>query len=232
MKILNKTNGFLRKVRQYLCAFFHHLVSFWFPWLVLIAMLVVSCLSVPNEMTYLVILVFVFLAMLLFRPMNIIYGLIGTHGYIGLFFFVFFFINFLFAKIYYHTCFEKAGITYDINQPHVEFDLFDSYEGIERMVLCSDSLERLPATCKDTAHYYYRVDFSWVMRNTLLTSLMQEPTDFFSVSNTYTGQRQGKEDPNYDMAKFFHWFLIFHILVSWILLGVFISLVYQRFRKT
>lgn len=227
------TRNILGKIKRIISALFHHVCSFWFPWLILGAMLVVSIMSIPNKTFILTVLALVFLVVLIFKPMNIIYGLIGTHGYIGLFFFLFLLINFIFAKIYYHTCFEKAGITYDINQPHVEFNMFDSYDGLERVVLCSDSIERLPETCKDSVHYYYRVDFSWVMRNTLLTSLMQEPTDFFSVSSTYTGERQSKaNDPNNDMAIFFQWFSTFHILISWILLGVFISLVYQKFRNT
>ena len=225
--------NFLRKVKHDLCGFWYHIRTFWYPWLILGIMLGVSCFPVPYKTQVLTILAFAFLAVLFIKPMNIIYGLIGTHGYIGIFFLLFFVINYIFAKIYYHTCFEKAGITYDINQPHVEFNMFDSYDGSERIVLCSDTLERLPETCKDSVHYYYRVDFSWVMRNTLLTSLMQEPTDFFSVSSTYTGERLSKtKDPNYDMAKLFQWFSTFHILISWILLGVFISLVYQKFRKS
>lgn len=256
--IIRKTIiNILRKAKHDLRALGHHICTFWYPWLILGVMLGLSLssrMTIPYKTHVLTILAFAFLIVLFFKPMNIIYGLIGTHGYIGIFFLLFFFINYIFAEIYYHTCFEKAGITYDINQPHVEFNLFDSYDGLERIVLCSDTLERLPETSKDSIHYYYRIDFSWVMRNTLLTSLMQEPTDFFAVSSTYTGVRYNKEessgswwtklklwldpkhkvdeDPNYEMAKFFQWFSTFHILISWILLGVFISLVYQKFRKS
>lgn len=228
---INKIRNFLRKTKQYLCDFFLHLFSFWFSWIALAAMLFVSFMDVPNKMLILTILVFIFLAVLIFKPMNIIYGLIGTHGYIGFFFLLFFVVNVVFAGIYYQIFFQNAGVTYDINQPHVEFNLFEFDTVSERIVYRSEGIETLPVTNNDTAHYYYRIDFSWVMRNTLLTSLMQEPTDFYSVSSTYTGVSRNKEDLNYDIAKFFQWFLVFHILVSWILLGVFISLVYQKFRK-
>lgn len=209
----------------------NHLQSFWLPWLLLLSMLG-AAFFVHDSHILLMVIVGLFFVVLCVRPMNIIYGLIGTRGDINCFFILFTFINLLFAFIYFFAFFDDAGITYDTNQPHVEFKLFESDERAECMALCSDGLESLPETCADSVHHYYHVSFSWVMRNTLLTSLMQEPTDFYSVSSTYTGVRQFNNDPNYDMAKFFHWFLIFHILVSWILLGVFISLVYQRFRKT
>ena len=164
--------------------------------------------------------------------MNVIYGLIGTHGYIGLFFVLFIVINILFSEIYYAAYFKNAGITYDINQPHVEFGIFDSSDLSEKPILCEEQIESLPSTNSDSIHYYYRIERMWVYQNTFLTSLMQEPSDFFSVSSTFTGVRQSADDSNYWLARSFSWFLIFHIFISWILLGVFISLVYQKFRNT
>lgn len=209
-----------------------HLRSFWIPWLLIGLMLLVSFVDIPSKTCVLLGLVSVFVLILVIKPMNIIYGLIGTHGYIGLFFFIFIVINFLFAGIYYETFFKHAGITYDINQPHVEFNLFEKGHNGPDTATVSPREVNLPRTCDDNSHFYYRTRFWWVLRNTFLTSLMQEPTDFFSAANTFTGVTQSNKDPNFNTANTFHWFLIFHIMISWILLGVFISLVYQKFRNT
>ena len=144
---------------------------------------------------------------------------------------MFFLINVLFAGIYYYGFFCNAGITYDCNQPHIEFELFKTTNDKGKLVISSRDEESLPSTCSNQDHYYYRTTCQWVLQNTILTSLMQEPTDFFSASGTYTGSFQNNVDRNLITASIFHVFLIFHILVSWILLGVFISLIYQKFRN-
>lgn len=209
-----------------------HLKMFWLPWLLLAIMLVVSWFSCLRIV--LVIVMGIFASLFIIKPMQVVYGLIGTHGYIGMFFFLFLLINVVFAGIYYGAFFRKAGISYDVNQPHVEFNIFKKgcQDVSEMIVLCGSEKETLPVSCTDSFHYYYRTDFSWVLRNTFLTSLMQEPTDFFSAANTFTGKVQNKKDENYLISKIFHYFLIFHIMISWILLGVFISLIYQRFRNS
>ena len=207
-----------------------HLESFGIPWLLIGLMLLVSFINIPFKTFSLLGLVVAFVLMLVFKPMNIIYGLIGTHGYIGLFFFLFIIINFSFSGIYFKVFFKDAGITYETNQPHVEFAMFQDTTG--KVMPLQPCKEYLPPTSKDTIHTYYKTTYGWVLRNTFLTSLMQEPTDFFSAANTFTGVTQSKEDPNFAMANSFHWFLIFHIMISWILLGVFISLIYQRFRNS
>lgn len=207
-----------------------HAMSFWLPWVLLTLMLVISCINLPSKPYLLLGLVVVFVIVLILKPMNIIYGLIGTHGYIGLFFLLFFVINFGFSGIYYYAFFHDAGITYETNQPHVEFALFHNIKEAE--MIPEKSEENLPQTSKDSPHTYYKTTYNWVLRNTFLTSLMQEPTDFFSATNTFTGVTQSSKDPNYTISKTFHWYLIFHIMISWILLGVFISLVYQKFRNS
>lgn len=207
-----------------------HALSFWLPWVLLALMLAISCINLPSKTYWLVGLVLVFVIVLIYKPMNIIYGLIGTHGYIGLFFLLFFVINFCFSGIYYFAFFRDAGITYETNQPHVEFAMFYNIKETERVPKTSE--EKLPQTLKDSPHTYYKTTYRWVLKNTLLTSLMQEPTDFFSATNTFTGVTQSPKDSNYTMSQTFHWFLIFHIMISWILLGVFISLVYQKFRNS
>ena len=208
-----------------------HLRAFWTPWLVFLLMFAAAFLPLPWRLYLLLLLMLVFIIVLLCKPMNMIYGLIGTRGDIKLFFRMFIYINIFFSGFYYFGFFEHAGITYDINQPHVEFNLFESCSEDGIPVLCDGDKETLPIESSDSIHFYYRTTYPWVLKNTILTSLMQEPTDFFSVTSTFTGSYLKKQDSSDLITETFHWFLIFHILVSWILLGVFISLLYSKFRN-
>ena len=173
--------------------------------------------------------------------------------------------------IYYYSFFKNAGITYDVSQPHVEFNIFeDCYKGASFVLVEQNGKEimaieqgmrkhiydkngwaliapvhkekedvktqiikkeHVPTNDTELFHYYHRIDYIWVLQNTLLTSLMQEPTEFYSFTCTYNGDHDEVEDRNVIMSSSFHWFLVFHILVSWIFLGVFISLIYQKFRN-
>lgn len=204
---------------------------FWLPRVIFVLMLIVAFFGGDTKSNWLYLLMVIFVAGLVFKPMNIIHGMIGTRGDIRWFFFTFIFINFVFAGIYFFAFFKEAGITYETNQPHIEFYAFKGVTPEEKIIQCDNEAELLFPTCTDSAHYYYKTEFWWVFRNTLLTSLMQEPTDFLSAVGTFTGQRQNPTDRNYSMSEAFHWFLIFHIMISWILLGVFISLIYQKFRN-
>lgn len=206
---------------------------FWIPWLLLLAMLGVSFYK-RFDWLYIVMGIFVFA--LIWKPRHFIYGLIGTRGTIRMFFIYFIIINFLFSGVYYFSFFQNAGITYETNQPHVEFDVDEFHESNDTETTSIKFHESIPPTSKDTVgkdtvHTYYRITYPWVLRNTFLTSLMQEPSDFFSICSTFTGKEQSTNDPNYAWSRCFHWFLIFHILISWILLGVFISLLYSKFRN-
>ncbi len=211
----------------------HHLKAFWMPWLVFGCILGVSFFDIPCKMKMFLIAfsMVVFVLFLIIRPMNIIYGLIGTHGNINLFFFLFIAINVFFSWFYYNTFFCRAGVTYDANQCYVEFELFDKdSDEFEKIVTLDDTKNTLFSSDTVVKQYYCRVDYSWVLRNTILTSFMQEPTDFFSVASSHINKPQQNQETS--LADWFHWFLIFHILVSWIMLGVFISLIYQKFRNT
>ena len=203
---------------------FLHLRSFWMPWLFFVLMFVVSIIPIPWKLCWLSLLTVFFVIALLWRPMNVIHGLIGTRGDIKLYFRMFIYINLFFSGIYYFGFFKHSGITYDINQPHIEFNLFEYCSEKGQPVLCNSGKETLPIVSRDSIHYYYKTTYPWVLQNTILTSLMQEPTDFYSVSSTFTGSIREKRYSNYWVAYIFNWFLIFHILISWILLGVFISL--------
>lgn len=225
-----------------------HLASFWIPWLFIVCMVVVSWLCFPWDLIGLSILMFGFVLFMIFKPMNVIHGLIGTRGDIRLFLGMFLFINLCFSCIYYFGFFKDSGITYDLNQPHVEFNIFmgEDRDGFfpevnkenvpDNSVMSHDRSQcriiakPLPASPVHSIHYYHRISYKWVLQNTFLTSLMQEPTDLYTFSCTYTGNHN-KADNNKRVANCFNWFLVFHIMISWVLLGVFISLIYQKFRN-
>ena len=246
-----------------------HLRSFWIPWALLCAMLLVSwCFDNEIRMSSLYVLMGLFVIALILRPMNVIHGLIGTRGDIKMFFFMFLLINLLFSGIYYQGFFRYAGITFDVSQPHVEFNIFENQgRDVEALMIEKEEpvvwfkkgkarlvdmvgehikgirgsekgrqlkktriYEHLPQAQTDLAHYYHRIGRIWVVQNTFLTSLMQEPTEFYSFTCTYTGNHD-INDKNAQIATGFQWFLVFHILVSWVFLGVFISLIYQKFRN-
>ena len=92
--------------------------------------------------------------------------------------------------------------------------------------------------------HYQRVNILDVISNTVMTSLMQSPTELFSAAATYNrSQDLSNRSPeavlpsdvqlqemNIQKAQAFHVLLIFQILISWIFFGVFISLLYSKFR--
>lgn len=183
--------------------------------------------------------------LLIAKPMNAVYGLMGTTGSIELFFATFLLFTLLFAGIYQLGFFQTAGVSYDINQPHLDYGL---YAGKDREPMTV----RLPAQ-RDTAvveHWaedsvwyetlitervgqlnYQPISFWSTWRNTILTALMQEPVEFFVVASTYNAAVY-TDDAMLDeqKAETFQWLLIIQILISWIFFGVFISLLYSKFR--
>ena len=265
MKIVTKTKLYL----FFRYRFFPHLYSFWIPWTLLVLMLLVAITNVPWKLGLLSLLMLLFVVTLVFASMNVIHGLIGTRGDIRMFFFMFLVINLLFATIYYCAFFKNAGITYDVSQPHVEFNIFEKcgkdadfviveqgknetvilaqgmrkqltnngwiiitpvQEDMARVESQDFKMEHVPTNHAESSHYYHRINRVWVLQNTLLTSFMQEPTEFYSFTCTYNGSHEAA-DRNVEVSRSFHWFLVFHILISWIFLGVFISLIYQKFRN-
>lgn len=185
----------------------------------------------------------------LFKPLNAVYGLMGTTGSIKLFFCNFLFITSLFATIYQLAFFEDAGISYDVNQPHIDYNLYSQGKNEAKEVIQSDTLfyKRLvnntwkPDTIVQESKLSYQpIGFTFTWRNTILTALMQEPTDFFLAASTYNESmvdpRLSKEEQRKEIqldkekAMTFQWILIFQVLISWIFFGVFISLLYNKFR--
>lgn len=190
------------------------------------------------------------------RPMNAVYGLMGTSGSIRLFFFTFFVITILFAWIYQSAFFENAGISYDVNQPHIDFQKYavtakaDTAKKdlpivvvstkrdtvyVEHLLDSTSYTETIIQThvTRDTPPelHYQPIGFLQVWRSTILTTLTQESADLLSIATVHN---EAMESTNVGLDKeksvLFEWILIFHIIISWIFFGVFISLLYNKFR--
>ena len=184
--------------------------------------------------------------LLLTKPMNAVYGLMGTTGSIPLFFATFLLMTVLFAGIYQWGFFQEAGVTFDINQPHIDYGLYAGEERTPRVVelpLRRDTtvVERIAAdgsriretvvTEQADRLHYQPISFWFTWRNTILTALMQEPVEFFSMAAIYNDAvYTGDAVLDVQKAEAFQAILIFQILISWIFFGVFISLLYSKFR--
>lgn len=186
--------------------------------------------------------------LILVRPMNAVYGLMGASGSIRLFFFNFILITLIFAGIYQIGFFHDAGISYDVNQPHIDFDLFENCSRKDTTIVWSEpsnekvvtkSVAADKTTRYDTVFHlvsselnYQKIDFWLTWRNTILTALMQEPAEFFAVASTANSSMNKDNGAEHDRQKaaVFQWILIFQVLISWIFFGVFISLLYNKFR--
>ena len=181
--------------------------------------------------------------LMLFRPLNAVYGLMGTSGSIRILFINFVVISLVFSTIYYFGFFKDAGISYGVNQPHINYQFYANnsqcnppVREIRDTVLLehtSDKLsfkETVVHVKKDTLHYQ-RIEFMRVWRSTIMTTLTQEPTDLFSIASVHNVSMES-ENVGLDKEKsdIFEWILIFHIIISWIFFGVFISLLYNKFR--
>lgn len=185
-------------------------------------------------------------------PMNAVFGLMGTTGNIRLFFFNFILISTIFAGIYYFCFFKNTGISYDVNQPHIEFSAFNTYQQETFSIKTEKKIFIYNNDVKDSNTFlleteevnYQRINLPSVISNTLMTSLMQEPTELFSAAATYNKIQDNANRSseaivpsgitlscyNIEKAQAFHLILIFHIMISWIFFGVFISLLYNKFR--
>ena len=195
-------------------------------------------------------------ALIILRPMNAVYGLMGTSGSIRLFFFNFVIISLIFSSIYYFGFFKDAGISYDVNQPHVDFQRYavtanaDTTKTGLPIITVSTKRDTIYLEHKlDTTSYtetiiqthvtrdtimplqYQPIDFWQVWRSTILTTLTQESADLLAIATVHN---EAMESTNVGLDKekseLFEWILIFHIIISWIFFGVFISLLYNKFR--
>lgn len=198
-------------------------------------------------------------ALIILRPMNAVYGLMGTSGSIRLFFVNFVIISLIFSSIYYFGFFKDAGISYDVNQPHIDFQKYaattkaDTTKEDLPIVIVSTKRDTVYVEHKlDSKSYtetviqthvtrdtimpptplqYQPIDFWQVWRSTILTTLTQESADLLSIATVHN---EAMESTNVGLDKekseLFEWILIFHIIISWIFFGVFISLLYNKFR--
>lgn len=199
--------------------------------------------------------------LIILRPMNAVYGLMGTSGSIQIFFFNFVIISLIFSTIYYFGFFKTAGITYDVNQPHIDFQKYAVIT--EAVSTKTDSPIIIVSTKRDTVYvehqldstsytetiiqtrvardtimppipiplHYQPIDFWQVWRSTIMTTLTQESADLLAIATVHN---EAMESTNVGLDKgkseLFEWILIFHIIISWIFFGVFISLLYNKFR--
>lgn len=199
------------------------------------------------------------ITLIIMRPMNAVYGLMGTRGSIPIFFFNFIFISLIFSSIYYFGFFMDAGISYDVNQPHIDYQRYavtakvDTTKADSPIVIVLTKRDTVYVEHKlDTISYtetiiqtrvtrdtimpsvplnYQPIDFWQVWRSTILTTLTQESADLLAIATVHN---EAMESTNVGLDKekseLFEWILIFHIIISWIFFGVFISLLYNKFR--
>jgi hypothetical protein len=226
-----------------------HFRDFHIIWIILAVVLVTPLLYqlIGGEITPwpFCLAIILFFGYLIWKPLGAVHGLMGTSGSIRILFLNFVLISFIFAGVYYYGFFKDAGITYDVNQPHIDYKMFaanlDKSDSTKTIIMRDTVyIERqTDNSCISEAvvHFsadeikYQRISFGYVLRNTILTTLMQDPGDLFTLASTYN---QGIEsnDTSFDKWKcnLFQWTLIVQILISWIFFGVFIALLYDKFR--
>lgn len=208
-----------------------------------------------------------FIIFLFHKPLNVVYGLIGTKGHIRTYLIRLVVINVIFSLIYQFGFFKNAGITYDINQPYISYNLYEKFDkNCDEVITLKEDTTFIQTNgdpmnfaffVEETKCKYQPIRYLDVLKNTLMTSFMQEPCDFFAISSTYTDvenetiyiENNGKYQNTgiqlrynnelscepaveFDRQKsdLFHWLLILQVFISWILFGVFISILYNKFR--
>ena len=242
-----------------------HILDFWPVWVVLVLFFGVAVIFAATEHWTIARIIadsglLILLLLLLIRPMNVVYGLIGTSGSVGYFFASVIIISLIFTCIYYWGFYHKSAVCYDVNQPHIRFEMFrdSAYteQSVQKNAFVRDTMrdtvflhglaleQGMPYFINEEIHVYQKITFGDVLRNTVLTSLIQEPTDLFAATATFNigmyhthanslnDQNNQARNEQVDRARahLFHWILILQILISWILLGVFISILYNKFR--
>lgn len=255
---------------------------FRFVWYFFSLLLIISALSyfLPRYTWFLAspltkVILAGFVVFLLWRPMNLVYGLIGTKGSIRTYVALLILINLIFSCVYHVAFFKDAGITYDINQPYISYGMFNGKDTTAYIVTVRDTSysydmagEQIAYTVSEEKHNYQKVDPWFVLKNTFMTSLMQEPSDFFATASTYNqavtnNKKNGifekdivgyeinckpvccckkcscrktfnkpiiEEGRDKEKSELFHWLLILQVFISWIFFGVFISILYNKFR--
>ncbi|MBO4531858.1 MAG: hypothetical protein J5767_14605 [Paludibacteraceae bacterium] len=241
--------------------FCRHIICFPYIWLIITILFAASLFSLYGNWDIARLMIFggvtLVVILLTWHPLNAVYGLMGTSGSISVFFVNLILFCFTFSGIYYWGFFKTAGISYDINQPHIDYEMFA--DSTNKRFWIADIWERpfwdstivrpletettyiydsTGTTIVDTLYratperlYYQNIDFVTVLQNTALTFLMQEPTDLMATAVTYNAEYSGiGQTINKQKTEQLHWILLFQVLVGWIFFGVFISLLYNKFR--
>ena len=240
----------MKRIKDWLLIqrFIRHRKEFKYIWLLLFAFvaacLLVSCdvLDWAGASSIIRILLCVISLYFFTLPMNAVYGLMGTSGSIRLYFINFAIIGLIFSSIYYWGFFKDAGISYDVNQPHIDYQIFADGEGRDTVITSEkrdtmffehqlDGISYNEAVTQVTTIQYQRITFLQVWRSSILTTLTQEPTDLLSNASIHNSA-MSCVNPNLNKQKcdLLEWVLIFHIIISWMFFGVFISLLYNKFR--
>ena len=78
---------------------------------------------------------------------------------------------------------------------------------------------------------YQRIDYLKVWKSTIVSTLTQDASDLLTIASVHN---KGIDSSNANLDKkkseILEWIIIFHIIISWIFFGVFISLLYNKFR--
>lgn len=221
----------------------HHIADFWFVWGLMLLLLLVS-LIVPIPKSWVTILELLLFSYIVFKPMGAVYALVGASTSIRAFFINFLLISMAFMGIYYGLFFKNAGICYDGNVPNINYTIFQDYPKEQQIIEVNDTIrtsfyeERIINGTSVTEEVrqtrvevltYQRITLGCVCENTLITSLTQDPSDFYYIISDL-GENINAVSSDPKKTRLFTYTLLLHILISWLFLGVFISLVYSKFR--
>lgn len=219
----------------------NHLSDFWHLWLIV---LILTTCSFFRFYLGCQISIVAFLVLFLVKPMTVVYSLAGTFGSIRAFFVALILIMSSFFCIYYFIFFKDAGVSYDNEPTQMICDMFHDQEKNTISIAIPDTNIRIEkrsvsgTVLYDTIEsisykniHYQKVTWIQVAENTVMTTLTQCPTDFFYLSSIYGNDLDihvlEKDRPK---AMLFSALLILQVLLSWIFLGIFISLLYSKFR--
>lgn len=247
MRNTNKPRLLRRIIRK--CYSYVTHSDFPYIWIIIFALFILSLICYYSYKDYwgffrwAIVFAVIFITLIFVRfPMNAVYGLMGTRGSVKKFFINFIIISFFFATIYHWGFFHNAAVSYDVNQPHIYYNCNDKIlrEGRKDTTTVTlynitkiDGIERqeIVNQMQVIEFKYQKITFGETLRNTIMTTLMQEPTDFFAIASTHNEAMDRKGlCLDKDKSAMFHWLIIIQILISWIFFGVFISILYNKFR--
>ena len=220
----------------------NHLCDFYVIWILLFLLLDFFCWF-HFSTCFIYVLGVLFVLYMLIRPMSTVYCLVGSSASIRTFLTNFFLITFLFSLGYYGLFFRDAGFCNDGDNPALDYSMFENHKGLdvltrvdttrtivfEERVADGDTIsEEVIRTSVDTVSYH-RVSYKLVLKNSFLTSLTQGPSDFFFIISDF-GEGMNTCTNDSGRTALFSVILTLHVLISWLFLGVFISLLYSKFR--